>query len=47
MELNADTTTLLLSFYSRVIDGVQERDSWMDCVYLDLKKALIKYCMRD
>lgn len=31
--------TNLLSFYSRVTDGVQEKDRWMDCVYLDLEKA--------
>ena len=30
----------LLCFYSRVIDTVQERDGWADCVYLDLKKSL-------
>ncbi len=29
----------LISFYSRVIDIVQERDGWADCVYLDLKNA--------
>ena len=29
----------LLSFYSRVTDVIQERDGWVDCVYLDLKKA--------
>ncbi|MCP3680519.1 MAG: hypothetical protein GY782_09830, partial [Gammaproteobacteria bacterium] len=34
--------TNLLSFYSRVIDEVQERDGWVDCVYLDLKKAFDK-----
>lgn len=32
----------LLCFYSRVIDVVQERDGWVDCVYLDLKKAYDK-----
>ena len=31
--------TNLLSFYSRVVDIVQEREGWVDCVYLDLKKA--------
>ncbi len=31
--------TNLLSFYTRVIDKLQERDSWFDAVYLDLKKA--------
>ena len=31
--------TNLLSFYSRVVDILQERDGWVDCVYLDLKKA--------
>ena len=34
--------TNLISFYSRVIDIVQERDGWVDCVYLDLKKAFDK-----
>lgn len=34
--------TNLLNFYSRVIEGVQERDGWVDCVYLDLKKAFEK-----
>ena len=32
-------TSNLLSFYSRVIEEVQERDGWVDGVYLDLKKA--------
>ena len=32
----------LLSFYSRVIDVVQERNGWVDGVYLDLKKAFDK-----
>lgn len=34
--------TNLLSFYSRVVDEVQERDGWVDCIYLDLKKAFDK-----
>ncbi len=34
--------TNLLSFYRRVIDGVQERDEWVDAVYLDLKKTFVK-----
>ena len=34
--------TNLLSFYSRVIDGLQERDGWVDTVYLDLRKAFDK-----
>ncbi len=34
--------TNLFSFYSRVTDIVQERDGWVNCVYLDLKKALDK-----
>ncbi len=32
--------TNLLSFYSRVTDITQEREGWVDCVYLDLKKSL-------
>ncbi len=32
----------LLSFYTRVIDVVQEREGWVDSVYLDLKKAFDK-----
>ena len=32
----------LLSFYSRVTDAVQERKGWVDCTYLDLKKAFDK-----
>ena len=31
--------TNLLSFYTRVIDEVQERNGWVDAVYLDIKKA--------
>ena len=34
--------TNLLSFYSRVIDVIQEGDGWVDGVYLDLKKAFDK-----
>ena len=34
--------TNLVSFYSRVIDVVQEREGWADCVYLDLRKAFDK-----
>jgi len=34
--------TNLIGFYSRVIDIVQERDGWVDCAYLDLKKAFDK-----
>ncbi len=29
----------LLSFYDRATDILQERDGWVDCIYLDLKKA--------
>ena len=29
-------STNLLSFYLRVIDVIQERDGWVDSVYLDL-----------
>ncbi len=32
--------TNLLSFNMRVIDVVQERDEWVDVVYLDLKKNI-------
>ena len=32
----------LLSYYSRVIEVVQERNGWVDGVYLDLKKAFDK-----
>ena len=31
-----------ISFYSRVIDIVQESDSLVDCIYLDLKKTFNK-----
>lgn len=31
--------TNLLSFYDRVVDILQEREGWVDCVYLDIKKA--------
>ena len=34
--------TNLICFYSRVIDIIQERDGWADCIYLDLKKAFDK-----
>jgi len=32
----------LLSFYDRVTEVLQEREGWVDCVYLDLKKAFDK-----
>merc|ERR1711980_83849 len=35
-------TANLLAYYSRVIEVVQERDGWVDGVYLDLKKAFDK-----
>ena len=35
-------STNLISFYSRVIDIMDERDGWVDCIYLDLKKAFNK-----
>ena len=31
--------TNLLSCYSRVTSVIQQRDGWVDCVYLDLKRA--------
>ena len=34
--------TNLLSFYTRVIDVVDNRDGWVDAVYLDIKKAFDK-----
>ena len=32
----------LICFYSRVIDLIQERNGWEDCIFLDLKKAFDK-----
>ncbi len=34
--------TNLLSFYSRVTDITQEREGWVECVYLNQKKAFDK-----
>lgn len=34
--------TNLLSFYSRALDVLQERDCWVDCVYFDPMKACDK-----
>ena len=34
--------TNLVSFYLRVVNVVQERDGWMECIYLDLKKVFDK-----
>ncbi len=34
--------TNLLCYYSRVIDIIQERDGWADCIYLDLRKVFDK-----
>ena len=31
--------TNLLSFYTRVSESIQERDGWVDSIYLDFKKA--------
>lgn len=28
-------TASLISFHSRVIDEIQERDGWVGCIYLD------------
>ena len=33
------TVTNLLSYYDRVSDILQEREGWVDCIYLDIKKA--------
>lgn len=35
----SSTVTNLISFYDRVTEILQERDGWVDCVYLDIKKA--------
>ena len=29
----------MLSFYRQVIEGIEDRDGWLDVVYLDIKKA--------
>ena len=34
--------TNLVSFYTRVIEGIQAREGWVDVVYLDIKKAFDK-----
>ena len=34
--------TNLMSYYSRVVDVIQEREGWVDTVYLDLRKAFDK-----
>ncbi len=31
--------TNLLSYYDRVAETIQERDGWVDSIYLDFKKA--------
>ena len=31
--------TNLLSFYTQVIEGIKNKDGWLDAVYLDIKKA--------
>ncbi len=31
--------TNLLSYYDRVSETMQERDGWVDSIYLDFKKA--------
>ena len=33
------TVTNLLEFYDRVSEIMQERDGWVDCIYLDFQKA--------
>ena len=32
----------VLSFHSQMIDVTQEREGWVDCIYLDVKKAFDK-----
>ena len=32
--------TNLLSFYTRVFEGKENRDEWVDAVYLDIKKSI-------
>ena len=32
----------LLSYYPRVMDITQERDEWVDSIYLDLKRTFDK-----
>ena len=31
--------TNLLRFYTQVIEGIENRDGWVDAVYLDIKKS--------
>ena len=31
--------TNILSFYTRVIEGIDNREAWVDTVFLDIKKA--------
>lgn len=37
---NRSCVTNLLSFYSRVVDVLRERDGWVDCVYLEPHRHL-------
>ncbi|MPC40443.1 hypothetical protein E2C01_034000 [Portunus trituberculatus] len=32
----------LLSFYSRVVEGLESRDGWVNTVYLDIKKGILE-----
>lgn len=37
----------LESFYNRKIDVLEEKDSWVDCIYLDLIKSFNKVYTSD
>lgn len=42
IQIQRSCNTNILSFNSRVLEVVQERDGSTDCIYLDLKKTLDK-----